>query len=65
MSSTLTVALSFALVLAIAALCREVRLRRAVQEIVRRLVAYFRSTAHETRPEDTARPGDRPADHRV
>ena len=65
MSSTLTVALSFALMLAIAALCREVRLRRAVQEIVRRLVSYFRRTAHETLPEGTSRGGDRPADHRL
>ena len=47
MQSTLLVALSFALVLAIAALCREVRLRRALQELVRRLVSYLKGKAHE------------------
>ena len=47
MQSTLLVALSFALVLAIAALCREVRLRRALQELVRRLVSYLKGHAHE------------------
>ena len=57
MSSTLTVALSFALLLAIAALCREVRLRRALQEVVRRLVACLRRTAHEAHAlDDTAHP---------
>ncbi len=52
MQSTLVVALSFALLLAIAALCREVRLRRALQELVRRLVAYLKRNVHEARCED-------------
>ncbi len=65
MSSTLTVALSFALLLSIAALCREVRLRRALQELVRRLISYLRRSAHEASPVDYVDDGDRPADHRV
>lgn len=48
MHSALIVALAFALLLAIASLCREVRLRRALQELVRRLVAYLRGNSHET-----------------
>ena len=47
MPSTLIVSLAFALLLAIAILCREVRLRRALQELVRRLVAYLKRTHHE------------------
>ena len=59
MQSTLIVALSFALVLAIAVLCREVRLRRALQELVRRLVAYLKRSRHEARPvDDAADPDD-------
>ena len=65
MSSTLTVALSFALLLAIAALCREVRLRRALQEIVRRLVAYLKRTAHEAHAVDDAVHPDSPDDQRM
>lgn len=52
MQSTLVVALSFALLLATAALCREVRLRRALQELVRRLVAYLKRNAYEAHSED-------------
>lgn len=52
MQSILLVALSFALLLAIAALCREVRLRRALQELVRRLVAYLKRNAYEAHCKD-------------
>ena len=63
MSSVFTTALTFALLLAIAALWREVRLRRALQEIVRRLITLLRRTAGEAKPsdldDDTEHPGDR------
>jgi hypothetical protein len=66
MTSTLIVAMSFALLLAVAALCREVRLRRALQEIVRRLVAYIKRTAHEAhRVDATADAPDNSDDCRV
>ena len=58
MQSTLIVSLSFALLLAIAILCREVRLRRALQELVRRLVAYLKRTHHEAHAVDDARGPD-------
>jgi len=41
-------ALSFALLLAIATLTREIRLRRALQRLVRQLLSLWRSRAHET-----------------
>ena len=68
MSSTFSIALSFALVIAIAALCREVRLRRAVQEIVRRLISYFshlRRHADEAHSVDRVARSGRPDDPRV
>jgi hypothetical protein len=63
MQSTLIVALSFALVLAIAVLCREVRLRRALQELVRRLVAFLKRSHHEARPVDDAADPDDARNH--
>ena len=65
MTSTLIVAMSFALLLAVAALCREVRLRRALQEIVRRLVAYLKRTAREAHVVDDAAHSDSPDDRRM
>lgn len=65
MPSVLTVALSFALLLAIAALCREVRLRRALQEVIRRLIAYLRRNAHEAYPVDPPDSADGPDGHRL
>jgi hypothetical protein len=65
MQSTLVVALSFALLLAIAALCREVRLRRALQELVRRLVTYLKGRAHEAVSLDQSDIHDRADDRRV
>ena len=66
MTSTLIVAMSFALLLAVAALCREVRLRRALQEIVRRLVAYIKRTAHDAHSvDDAAAHSDSPDDRRM
>jgi len=65
MTSTLIVAMSFALLLAVAALCREVRLRRALQEIVRRLVAYLKRTAHEAHSVDDSAAPDDADDRRV
>ena len=56
MNLTLVTALSFALVLSIAALCREVRFRRALQQLVRRLISYWRN--HETRPTRDRRSAD-------
>ncbi len=56
-------ALSFALLLAIATLAREIRLRRALQRLVRQLLSLWRSRAHETdvdaRPDHRACHGDR------
>lgn len=65
MQSTLVVALSFALLLAIAALCREVRLRRALQELVRRLVSYLKGRAHEASSPDQSDDVDRADDRRM
>jgi hypothetical protein len=65
MQSTLVVALSFALVLAIAALCREVRLRRALQELVRRLVSYLKGKAHEAVSPQQSDDLDRTDDRRM
>ena len=58
---TIVTVMSCALMLAIAALCREVRLRRALQDLLRRLFTYWRS--NETRSHDSdARDSD---PHRV
>ena len=54
--STIFTALAFALLLAIAALCREVQFRRALQSLVRRIVTHWRTNQHET-PLDTDHDG--------
>ena len=46
MNVSLLTAMSFALLLAVAALCREVRLRRALQELLRRLFTLWRTDPH-------------------
>lgn len=56
MNVPLLTALSFALLLTVAALCREVRLRRALQELLRRLFTLWRTRPHEkTRLRDVVR----------
>ena len=55
-------ALSFALLLAVVALTREIRLRRALQRLVRQLLSLWRSRAHET-PVDVAGRSGRSDDH--
>ena len=52
--STIFTALAFALLLSIAALCREVKFRRALQSLVRRIVTHWRTNQHEA-PLDSAR----------
>ena len=63
MSVVLFVGLSFALLLAVVMLCHEIRLRRALQRLVRQLLSLWRSRAHETdvdaRPDHRACHGDR------
>lgn len=54
MNQTLVTALVFALLLAIVALVREVRLRRALQELLRRLFNCWRSTTREELPRGNA-----------
>ncbi len=63
MNLTLFAVLSLALLLAIVALVREVRLRRAVEAILRSILArLWRNDAHEKPVSDDARAPDRPDD---
>ena len=48
----LVASLSLALVLAVMALVREARLRRALQKLLKRLILLWRSYAHEQGPAD-------------
>ena len=57
MNLTIFTAMSFALVLSIAALCREVRIRKALTQLVRRLTSYWRN--HEAPPSHDHRSADR------
>ena len=53
MNITLMAAFSFALLLMAAALCREVRLRRSLQRLLRRLLSFWR-TAYDQDPSQDA-----------
>ena len=65
MNASLITALSFALLLAVAALCREVRFRRALQQLLRRILAYWRPNADEApSPQDAGHDPD-PAGRRL
>jgi hypothetical protein len=60
MNPTLVAGFSFALLVAIALLVREVKFRRSLQKLLHRLLSFWRSDAHEPTP--SARRDD-PADH--
>ncbi len=56
MNVPLLTAMSFALLFAVAALCREIRLRRALQELLRRMFTLWRTQPHaKTRLPDPLR----------
>jgi len=55
--------LSLLLLAVVLALVREVRLRRALQELLRRLLALWRKHTHETRQTPVVRPDSDPAGH--
>ncbi len=64
MNQTLVASFSFALLVAIALLVREVKFRRSLQKLLHRLLSFWRPDAHEpnssTRRDDPAdRSGDR------
>ncbi|MGE0756071.1 MAG: hypothetical protein AB7F89_10765 [Pirellulaceae bacterium] len=61
MQHTAFASLVFALLLAVAALVRETRLRRALQDLLRRLFQHW--SRHATTP-PAQHPDDRPADAR-
>ena len=50
MNHTLVAVFSFALLVCVCFLVREVRFRRALQVVVRRLLSYLRSDANEENP---------------
>jgi hypothetical protein len=58
---TLVASLALALLLAVVALVREVRLRRALQALLRRLLTRWRFYSHEKTRSDSVDPDDRPA----
>jgi hypothetical protein len=64
MNHTVVASFSFALLVAIALLAREVRFRRSLQKLLHRLLSFWRPDAHEptssTRRDDPAdRSGNR------
>ena len=61
MTAIVLVCSSLLAVVIVLALAREIRLRRALESLLRRLLSYWRS--HEERqPRDTGRPVDTAAD---
>ncbi len=60
MNQTLVACFSFALLVAIALLVREVKFRKSLQKLLHRLLSFWRSDAHE--PTSSPRRDD-PADH--
>ena len=63
MNITLVASLALALLLAVVALVREVRLRRALQALLRRLLTRWRFYSHEkTQSNREVDVDDRPAD---
>jgi hypothetical protein len=60
MHQTLVASFSFALLIAIALLVREVKFRRSLQKLLHRLLSFSRPDAHE--PTSSTRCDD-PADH--
>ena len=58
MNLPLLAMLSFALLLAVAMLVRETRLRRSLQRLLRRLLSFWRNTHEETRLQDAGRHRD-------
>ena len=61
MNITLVASLALALLLAVVALVREVRLRRALQALLRRLLVRWRIYSHEETHSDAVDSDDRPA----
>ena len=60
MNHTVVASFSFALLVAVALLCREVKLRRSLQKLVHRLLSYWRPNIDEERePRVRDHPGDR------
>lgn len=59
MNHTLVACFSFALLVAIALLVREVRFRRSLQKLLYRLLSFWRSNINEEHdPDDGRQPGD-------
>ena len=64
MNQTLVASFSFALLVAIALLVREVKFRRSLQRLLNRFLSFLRPDAHEPtssphRDDPADRPGDR------
>ncbi len=59
MNITLLAAFSVALLLMAAALCREVRLRRSLQRLLRRLLSLWRPAYDQDPSQDAGHPPDR------
>ena len=62
---TLVTAFAFALLLAVAALVREVRFRRSLQRLLHRLLTFWRADAHEPRSSPRSDHPDAPAGRRM
>lgn len=60
MNHTLVASFSFALLVSIALLVREVRFRRSLQKLLYRLLSFWRPDAHDP---ISSRRRDGPADH--
>ena len=66
MTASLVAGLSVALLLVVAVLIREVRLRKAMQRLLRSLLTrLWRCHAHETNASDDSGPCRDPARHRL
>jgi hypothetical protein len=55
MLTAVVLALSFALLATVFALCREVRVRRALERLLRHLMSQFRRKSHEATADDARR----------
>jgi hypothetical protein len=55
MFTAAVLALSFSLLATVLALCREVRVRRALERLLRHLLSHFRRNSHEATDTDAHR----------
>ena len=62
MHLSLLAMLSFALLLTVAMLVRETRLRRSLQRLLRRLLSFWRNAHEEIRSQNAGRDADRRGD---